>query len=330
MALTPGVCWTVEGGRHTGLFLRNLLSLRKTHWHHPDDRPILAHMESDIGQRPLKDIPIAIVDVETTGLSPRYGDRVCEIAVIRRDADNSVRRFVSLVDPQRPISAGAFAVNGITPEMLKGAPRFCAIIPDLEAMLAGAVFVAHNARFDLGFVQNEYAQCSREFLSSAVLDTRLLSKRHLNLPSNSLASVARHLHIPQPNAHRAMADCETTLRVFDVIIDHARLRHAQLSDIVETPRVAVNNQVTPVLPDGLNDLIRRGGEVEITYLTANGARTRRSIREIQISQHGEHIYLRGHCSLRDAERQFRLDRIVQWNPVGGARPWHDNSGGDAS
>ncbi|MBD3298471.1 MAG: WYL domain-containing protein [candidate division Zixibacteria bacterium] len=286
----------------------------------------MTDMESDIAQRPLSEVPVAVVDVETTGLSPRYGDRICEIAVIRREPDGSVRRFVSFVDPQRPISAGAFAVNGITPDMLEGAPRFCAIMPELDETLSDAVFIAHNAPFDLGFVQSEYAQCSREFRVPAVIDTRLVSKRYLNLSSNSLASVARHLHIPQPNAHRAMADCETTLRVFDAIVEQAQLAHRQLNEIVSAPRVVAERQVVPVLPDGLSDLIRREGEVEIVYLTANGSRTRRSIREIQISQYGEHLYLRGHCSLRNAERQFRLDRIVQWSPVGGAKRWPDNGG----
>ena len=71
----------------------------------------------------MVNVPLAFVDVETTGLSPRYGDRVCEIAVLRMVGDEAADAMQQLVDPQRPISSGAQAVNGITPDMLHGAPR---------------------------------------------------------------------------------------------------------------------------------------------------------------------------------------------------------------
>ncbi|GAB4321570.1 MAG: exonuclease domain-containing protein [Candidatus Zixiibacteriota bacterium] len=280
------------------------------------------------GLLPLSEHPIAVVDVETTGLSPRNGDRVCEIAVIRRNPDGTLRRFVSFVDPQRRISAGAFAVNGITPDMLHGAPLFCAVRSELDAILSDAMFVAHNAPFDLGFVQHEFALCGCDFTTIGVIDTRLLSRRFLRLSSHSLASVARHFGISQPSAHRALADCETTLRVLDAIVDQANLASVPVSELMNVtvsvgPPVAVP---TPALPDGLADLIRRDGEVEITYLTARGSRSRRSIRDIQVFRMGEHVYLTGFCSLRQAERQFRLDRILAWKSANSASDsWQDFS-----
>ena len=74
--------------------------------------------------RKITEVPLTFVDVETTGLSPRDGDRVCEIALIRREPGVRERIFSSLIDPKRAISPGAYRVNRITAKMLKGAPMF--------------------------------------------------------------------------------------------------------------------------------------------------------------------------------------------------------------
>ena len=84
----------------------------------------------DLNQ-PLSNTAFAVFDVETTGLSPAYGHRVCEVGCLLVQGGEELGRFESLVDPQRPISPGAFRVNRITPEMLDGAPTFDAIAASL-------------------------------------------------------------------------------------------------------------------------------------------------------------------------------------------------------
>jgi DNA polymerase-3 subunit epsilon len=105
--------------------------------------------------RPLNQVAFALFDVETTGLSPAYGHRVCEVACLRVHDGLEVGSFESLVDPGRPISPGAFRVNRITPDMLSGAPTFAAVAGPFLALMEGAVLVAHNAPFDLGFLAAE-------------------------------------------------------------------------------------------------------------------------------------------------------------------------------
>ena len=261
---------------------------------------------------------IVVVDVETTGLSPAMGDRVCEVAAIRRAPGQPAQRYQSLVDPGRSISPGAFAVNGITPEMLDDAPRFAEIIEELESFLTDGVFVAHNAPFDLGFLQSEFALCGRSFEVPGVLDTRVLAKRLLRLPSNSLASVARHFRVPQPQAHRALADCETTLSVLDAL-----LRVAENGDnpddalITHPPAPSSQAGSFDSLPDDLADLLRRTGTIEIVYLTAQRSRSRRVIRDAHVVEANGQVYLNAYCTLRDDVRSFRLDRVVEWRPVSG-------------
>ena len=273
--------------------------------------------EACFDQRRLRDCPIAVVDVETTGLSPHNGDRVCEVAIIRRDPGQEPTIFTSLIDPQRPVSSGAFAVNGISSEMLSGAPQFVTVIPELDRMIDGAVFIAHNAPFDMGFLRNEYELCDGQFSISSVIDTLALSRRYLQLRSNSLASVARYLQVRQSHAHRALSDCETTLGAFDAIVNRCGLLDFTLSEIthgkpsIEDPR----SQAMVSLPATLVELLERDGAVEITYLTSRGERSQRVISRVQVMNTGDQTYLLGFCSLRKAERQFRLDRILDWRSV---------------
>src|ERR671931_409661 len=82
---------------------------------------------------PLDELAFTFVDVETTGLDPAMGDRVCEIALLRVQGGREITRFESLVHPQRPMHPGALAVHGITDAMLVGAPIFATLLPQGHA-----------------------------------------------------------------------------------------------------------------------------------------------------------------------------------------------------
>src|SRR5438445_9121835 len=108
-----------------------------------------------VRELPLHEHTFAVVDVETTGLSARMGDRICELAVVIVRGGQIVGQLQSLVNPQKPISRGAAAVNGISDSMVRDAPAFRKVAPELVKALDGAVLVAHNASFDLSFISSE-------------------------------------------------------------------------------------------------------------------------------------------------------------------------------
>ncbi|MGD9148569.1 MAG: exonuclease domain-containing protein, partial [Anaerolineae bacterium] len=135
---------------------------------------------------PLTEIPFALFDVETTGLSPAYGHRVCEVACLRLCDGVELGRFESLVDPGRPVTAGAFAVNQITSQMLVDAPLFETIAPALLALMEDAALVAHNAPFDLGFLAKELEFAGLSPPEGPVVDTLALSRRIYSYGSHSL------------------------------------------------------------------------------------------------------------------------------------------------
>src|SRR5687768_15224690 len=100
----------------------------------------------------LRDVPLAFVDVETTGASTDYGDRVIEIGICRVEGGRSVAEYQQLVDPQRRIGPGIVALTGITNEMVTGQPLFSDILPRVIELINGAVVIGHNVRFDLSFL----------------------------------------------------------------------------------------------------------------------------------------------------------------------------------
>ena len=118
---------------------------------------------------------LAFVDVETTGSSPTR-ERVTEIGVVRVDVDGESTRideWSTLVNPGVPIPPEIEWLTGITNEMVRNAPRFEQVAQDLIDRLDGAVFVAHNARFDYGFLRAEFARSGLAFHAKTLCTVRL-------------------------------------------------------------------------------------------------------------------------------------------------------------
>lgn len=161
----------------------------------------------------MSDQPIdyVIFDVETTGMKPEEGHAVVELAGQRVRGKEVLDTFSSLVNPGRKIEAEASAVHGITDELIKreGKP-LVEVIPAFMLFSAGAVLVAHNIKFDLAFVNHHLQQLGLPALTNPTLDTIELAKRKVILASYSLSYLAKHFGIPQPLAHRALADVEVT------------------------------------------------------------------------------------------------------------------------
>ena len=162
-------------------------------------------------------LELTIFDTETTGLDPLTGDRVVELAALRIKGDQKVASFNMLINPGRPISAGAFAVNKITPEMLKDAPTISAVMPKFLEFIAGSGLCSYNAGFDLGFLNNELKLIGLPALSNVlILDVLTMARRLLpTLSRYPLWLVAQTLGIKTVQEHRAFSDVEMTWEVLN-------------------------------------------------------------------------------------------------------------------
>ena len=172
----------------------------------------------DLFERRIADIPLVFFDLETTGLSMRKGERVCEVAILRREPSGQEIWFDTLVKSNRPVSSGAFQANKISAEMLQDAPTFADISDKIQEILQGAVGVAHNASFDAGFLRTEFERIQRLLAIPACLDTLAMARVFYTFPKNNLAAVAKHFNIDIKVSHRARADVETMRGVFDAMI----------------------------------------------------------------------------------------------------------------
>ena len=151
-----------------------------------------------------------VFDTETTGLDPTNGDRLIELGCI--EIVNRIptgREFHHYFNPDRDIHRDAVAVHGITVEFLKDKPRFSEFADEFLAFIGDAPLVAHNATFDLGFINAELARCKRTPLISArIIDTLALARRRHPAGPNSLDALCKRygVDLSQRTKHGALLD----------------------------------------------------------------------------------------------------------------------------
>jgi DNA polymerase-3 subunit epsilon len=260
---------------------------------------------------PLDALPLTFLDVETTGLSPQQGHRVCEVALLRVRGAHVEARWSSLVNPQRQVDERAFAVNRISAAMLEDAPLFAAIADQVVQHMAESVLIAHNAPFDRAFLRMEFKQLGRTFPRLPFIDTLRLAK--LLLPrrsSYSLQALAHDLHLPPPG-HRAMQDVLALHGLFGHLRTHlATLEISTLEELLRCERGLMPNQPDPVPPPLVQQALEAGQCLRIVYRSRSTPEaTERVVAPLVLAQEGNRVFLRAYCFLRQDERSFALDKI---------------------
>ena len=159
-------------------------------------------------------VGFAVVDLETTGIYPTR-DRIVEVAIVHKSIDGSVTEtFCTLVDPRRDI--GATRIHGLTATSVLGAPTFAEAAPAVWERLIGRVFVAHNARFDLSFLDAELARCGMNLPPPPVMCTMQLSSSYLaGLPARTLSACCDAAGIDLVDHHSALDDALAAAQLLD-------------------------------------------------------------------------------------------------------------------
>jgi len=268
----------------------------------------------------IDQVPLAYVDVETTGLSPQRGDRVCEVAILRCQGGQVLDAVQQLVNPQRPMGAGAYAVHGISDEMLRDAPTFDAVANDVLELFHGAVLVGHNTPFDLAFLAAELGLLGVSLPSFVALDTLRLARRRVFSPSYSLGTLAASLGVEvDGQAHRAMVDVLTTRAVLQCLVEDLWAAGVRsVGDYVDAQGGPIGlKRYHPVVdvPPLILDALRRRRLLFLRYRSERGEITERIVQPLGVTDRGGCPALVAHCHLRDAQRSFRLDRIIEMDVV---------------
>jgi len=267
----------------------------------------------------LKEATFTVFDFETTGLSPYSGDRICEIGAIKIGPGTRKKKFHSMVDPEMPLSRGAFYVNRITPAMLKGAPTIDKVLPDFMRFIKGTILVAYNAGFDIGFLECAIGSEQHILDDYHVIDAlRLARMLFPGLRRYNLGAVAASLGIVYRTEHRAMVDVNMTLKIFQ---KELKLLSDNGAETVQDIAVYGLKKKRPdeTVKDYRIDMIRKAiaeeKRLHITYKSYwKNEKTKRVISPKEIRQGYGTSYVVGYCHLRKGERNFRLDGIIDVEP----------------
>lgn len=190
-----------------------------------DDTPAFAPTSNQRG--------FAVIDVETTGLSPS-NDRIVEIALVRLSITGEITgEWSRRINPEGPV--GATHIHGIRQQDVENAPLFHEIIPDLNARLCGLAVAAHNARFDLSFLSNEYRRAGWDLPVLPALCTLDASWTYLpNVDRRRLADCCLAVGIRPANAHSALGDAKATAHLLAMYMSH-RCNCAPLTEHANLP-----------------------------------------------------------------------------------------------
>ncbi|MCL2523424.1 MAG: exonuclease domain-containing protein [Betaproteobacteria bacterium] len=166
--------------------------------------------------RKLSELTYTVFDTETTGLDPSNGDEIIQIGAVRIVNNRLLRQevFDQIVDPERPLKPETIPIHGITDDMVRGKPNIDIVLPAFHAFCEDTMLIAHNAAFDMRFLQLKEERTGLSF-TQPVLDTLLLSAvAHPNQESHRLDAVIDRLGIAIDARHNALADALATGEVF--------------------------------------------------------------------------------------------------------------------
>ena len=171
---------------------------------------------------PLSSLPYAVVDVETTGGPYSRGHRMSEVAIYEVRDGAIADEYHTLLNPGRRIPPRIQVLTGITDEMVAGAPAFEDVAEEVASRIEGRVFVAHNVRFDWGFLSRQLVDALGEAPQVERLCTVRLARRLLpRIRHRNLDALASHFDIPIRPRHRAHGDALATARILLRLLDEA-------------------------------------------------------------------------------------------------------------
>jgi DNA polymerase III epsilon subunit family exonuclease len=269
--------------------------------------------------QPLSSVPIASIDVETTGASAEYGHRIIEVGIVRYENGRKIAEYQQLIDPRRPISLGVTALTGITQVMCDGQPTFSEQLSVMLPLLAGAAILGHNIPFDLSFLMREFRAAGHDIHqileNPHVLDTVRIARRRFGRGGNGLGALSRRLGHEPAVAHRALPDAQTTAIVFELLLAAIGGWGICLCDILKDQggpmSIAPASARQSLLPLPLEEALEHRRPVLMEYLDANQMRTQRIVNPIELRRTAGELVLIAHCHLRNDRRNFKLERIVQ-------------------
>lgn len=170
---------------------------------------------------------VIVLDFETTGMSPDYGDRTIEVGAVRLENGQISGRFQALMNPGRRINGFIERLTGITNEMASTAPSCESVMDEFADFIEGYDLVAHNASFDRRFLDAELKRIGRDYSGGFACSMLAARRVYPDAPNHKLGTLVEYRNIPTDGTfHRALADAEMTAGLWVGMLDELYGRYA--------------------------------------------------------------------------------------------------------
>lgn len=193
----------------------------------PDKKPSVTNLK---GQS--IDTTYCVLDLETTGFSPKT-EKITEIGIMKIKDGKLIDKFSTFVNPQKPIPPRVVQVTNITDDMVRDAETIDKVFPKMLEFIEGSVLVAHNAEFDINFLKHNARVLGYDFDFTYVDTLPLAQEIFPEYKSYKLGRIAKNLGIKVEVAHRALDDVDTTVKVFNIMIEILKERGTETLEDIE-------------------------------------------------------------------------------------------------
>ena len=265
----------------------------------------------------LRTFPRGVValDLETTGISPLV-DKIIEIAAIKVTPEN-VSVFETLINPEIEIPPFTTSIHGITDAMVKDQPVICEVLPKFAQFIEDLPLVAHNAKFDLGFLVFDYHQQKLKLPKSEVVCSCVAARRSLrHVENHKLSTLCVALEIPLENHHRASDDAWASLAILakSLMAQKQASGKINLNDASLFKAKDFEKNKDMEIPAHLRILSKKARDKQLIDIKYKGGTSRRGeyrpVRALSLLPMPGGNVLYGHCLLSDMMKSFSLKKIT--------------------
>lgn len=257
---------------------------------------------------------VIAIDLETTGLSPLV-DRIIEIAAYKITPEKT-SVFQTLINPEIPIPPHTTAIHNITDSMVQDAPLLISVLAELKAFSEDLPIIAHNAKFDMGFIVMGMQRINMELSPNEIYCSCKLARfTHTETENHKLATLVRALNIPLVNHHRALDDAFASLKVF--LSSLLRLTTNPSLELKQHGHLFTLNEFEKLksaeLPEALTHLekfVKEAAVIEIMYSGGNHKNKFRPVKLVSLLNTPEGNILYARCLWSDLHKSFKLSKIT--------------------
>jgi DNA polymerase III epsilon subunit family exonuclease len=262
---------------------------------------------------------VVALDLETTGLSPLI-DKIIELSAIKisPQGDSS---FDQLIDPEIAIPQHTIEIHGIKDQDVLGKPKIAKVLTEFVSFCDGLPLIAHNARFDIGFIVFQLHQLNLALPESKAVCSVKLSRQVFkqDVENHKLSTLAAYLDIPLVNHHRALDDAFAALRITALaLVKQKESGKINLGEAVLFRLSDFNKSKNFEIPEKLQGLSKKiaGGQiVDIKYSGGNHKNQFRPVRPIGLLPMPEGAILYAHCLQSNLYKSFSLRKIVEFKEL---------------